>query len=123
MNEYIILTSDGRIIGCESKAEVDLYFEEQRIEKIHEYCDNEGLDYEQLNSRKRREILLEINLNDDKDKVFKTKSIIKTINKAKIDEEEKSELIEILEDAFIEFNVEDYEDFGDILKSLEDDNS
>ena len=118
LNEYVLLTSDGRIMGYFDIDTVKEYLDEYNEEKILKYCEEEDLDCEYLSPKKRKEIMDQIGYGVEENKVYKTKKIISEIRKSEMDDDIKTELIERLIDDGDEIYVDEYDGLKEILDEV-----
>ncbi|MDP4089100.1 MAG: hypothetical protein Q8930_07500 [Bacillota bacterium] len=120
INDYIIVSFDGKVIGCEDKDTVYEYLKECMEDKIREYCESEGLDYNGLSRKKLRSLLYEENYLNDESKIYKTRKVINELKKSELDEEVKTELIELLTEYNAEFHTDEYDGFRELLNGIDD---
>lgn len=118
INELIVVFPDGRIIGCEDNDSVESILHDYNEENIREYCDENDLDYEDLSYKRRAEILYEVGYEEGTIRVYESKKVISAIKKSEMDDDDKKDLIEKLTEYEIEFDIDEYSEFQEILDGV-----
>ncbi|SHK20404.1 hypothetical protein [Tepidibacter formicigenes] len=120
MLKFIVFLSDDKVIGLDSKEDVIGALDEYYEEKIAEYCEGEGFDYEDLSPKKRSEICFMIGYDEGECRAYRTRNVIKEIKAYDMCDEEKEELIDELMSQDINFKVDDYDELYDILQEVDE---
>lgn len=120
INQFTIIRAGNKVIGFGDKRSLKEYLNEIRIEKMLQYCEAEGMDFEEISPKKLRAILNEINDINEEDKIYKTNIIVEAIENSDLEEDIKSELIELLLEYNAEFYVDEYDGLYEILIGIDD---
>jgi uncharacterized protein YbaP (TraB family) len=120
VNQFTIIHADNMVIGFSDKRSLQEYLNEFKIEKILQYCETEGLDFDGMSQKKLKAIASEINDINNEDKIYRTKNLVSAVEGSTLDEEIKSELTELLLEYNTEFYIDEYDGLYEVLNAIED---
>lgn len=120
INQFTVIHADNMIIGFSDKRSLQEYLNEFKIEKIIQYCEAEGLDFDGMSQKKLKAIASEINDINNEDKIYRTKSLAAAVEGSSLEEEIKNELIELLLEYNTEFYIDEYDGLYEIFNGIEE---
>lgn len=119
---YLVVLDEDRITKFESKSEVIDFLQCKSLNDLDEYCGDYDIDIEDVSPERLGETSFGAGYESGDVKVYKVNKILKNIDKVKLDEEDKEELIEVLKSNFSEISLNYYEGLEEILEYVEEEN-
>lgn len=113
---YLVIYNEDKLQGFESRGEAIEFCEDKLQSNINDYCDDYDIDIEDVSLEKFNGIVFGAGYESGDIKIYNINKILKNIDKANLDEDEKEELIQSLKSDFSDTTLGDYEGLEEILE-------